>query len=140
MGFAEVLDGMLMVAAKGGIWIAMISPQCPTVGAQSIFPRPFPSPMPARPRVPSLCALGRLRGFCAALRHNFALPCARAFFGVFVFSLPSRRISKGARRLMSGHNKWSTIKRKKGAADAKRSKAFSRIIKEIVVAVKEGGE
>lgn len=40
---------------------------------------------------------------------------------------------------MSGHNKWSTIKRKKGALDAKRSKSFSRIIKEITVAVKEGG-
>ncbi len=40
---------------------------------------------------------------------------------------------------MSGHNKWSTIKRKKGAADSKRSKIFSRIIKEITVAVKEGG-
>lgn len=40
---------------------------------------------------------------------------------------------------MSGHNKWSTIKRKKGALDAKRSKIFSRIIKEITVAVKEGG-
>jgi YebC/PmpR family DNA-binding regulatory protein len=40
---------------------------------------------------------------------------------------------------MSGHNKWSTIKRKKGAIDAKRSKAFSRIIKEMTVAVKEGG-
>jgi YebC/PmpR family DNA-binding regulatory protein len=40
---------------------------------------------------------------------------------------------------MSGHNKWSTIKRKKGAADAKRSKIFSKIIKEITVAVKEGG-
>ena len=40
---------------------------------------------------------------------------------------------------MSGHNKWSKIKRKKGVADAKRSKAFSRIIKEITVAVKEGG-
>jgi len=40
---------------------------------------------------------------------------------------------------MSGHNKWSTIKRKKGAADSKRSKFFSRIIKEITVAVKEGG-
>lgn len=40
---------------------------------------------------------------------------------------------------MSGHNKWSTIKRKKGALDAKRSKAFSRIIKEITVAVKEAG-
>ena len=40
---------------------------------------------------------------------------------------------------MSGHSKWSTIKRKKGAADAKRSKIFSRIVKEIHVAVKEGG-
>ncbi|PKP22462.1 MAG: YebC/PmpR family DNA-binding transcriptional regulator [Bacteroidetes bacterium HGW-Bacteroidetes-21] len=40
---------------------------------------------------------------------------------------------------MSGHNKWSTIKRKKGALDSKRSKIFSRIIKEIGVAVKEGG-
>lgn len=40
---------------------------------------------------------------------------------------------------MSGHSKWSTIKRKKGAADAKRSKIFSRIIKEINVAVREGG-
>jgi YebC/PmpR family DNA-binding regulatory protein len=40
---------------------------------------------------------------------------------------------------MSGHNKWSTIKRKKGAADAKRSKIFSRISKEIQIAVKEGG-
>ena len=40
---------------------------------------------------------------------------------------------------MSGHSKWSTIKRKKGAADAKRSKIFSKIIKEITIAVKEGG-
>lgn len=40
---------------------------------------------------------------------------------------------------MSGHNKWSTIKRKKGAIDAKRSKMFSRITKEITIAVKEAG-
>lgn len=40
---------------------------------------------------------------------------------------------------MSGHSKWSTIKRKKGALDAKRGKVFSRISKEITVAVKEGG-
>ena len=40
---------------------------------------------------------------------------------------------------MSGHSKWSTIKRKKGAIDAKRSKIFSRIVKEIQIAVKEGG-
>ena len=40
---------------------------------------------------------------------------------------------------MSGHNKWSTIKRKKGANDAKRSKIFSKIIKDITIAVKESG-
>lgn len=40
---------------------------------------------------------------------------------------------------MSGHNKWSTIKHKKGAADAKRGKAFTKIIKEITVAAKLGG-
>jgi len=40
---------------------------------------------------------------------------------------------------MSGHSKWSTIKRKKGALDAKRSQIFSKIIKEITVAVKENG-
>jgi YebC/PmpR family DNA-binding regulatory protein len=40
---------------------------------------------------------------------------------------------------MSGHNKWSTIKYKKGAADAKRGKLFSRLIKEISMAAKEGG-
>jgi len=39
---------------------------------------------------------------------------------------------------MAGHNKWSKIKRKKGALDKKRSKAFTRILKEITVAVKEG--
>lgn len=40
---------------------------------------------------------------------------------------------------MSGHSKWSTIKRKKGALDSKRSKIFSKIIKEITIAVKENG-
>lgn len=39
---------------------------------------------------------------------------------------------------MSGHSKWSTIKRKKGALDAKRGKIFSRLSKEITIAVKEG--
>ncbi|MDR2338886.1 MAG: YebC/PmpR family DNA-binding transcriptional regulator [Deltaproteobacteria bacterium] len=41
---------------------------------------------------------------------------------------------------MSGHNKWSTIKYKKGAADAKRGKLFSRLIKEITMAAREGGD
>lgn len=40
---------------------------------------------------------------------------------------------------MSGHSKWSTIKRKKGAADAKRGKIFSKLAKEITVAAKIGG-
>ena len=40
---------------------------------------------------------------------------------------------------MSGHSKWSTIKRKKGANDAKRGKLFTKIIKEITVAASVGG-
>ncbi|MEG0894402.1 MAG: YebC/PmpR family DNA-binding transcriptional regulator [Oscillospiraceae bacterium] len=40
---------------------------------------------------------------------------------------------------MSGHNKWSTIKRKKGANDAARAKVFTKIGREITVCVKEGG-
>jgi len=40
---------------------------------------------------------------------------------------------------MSGHSKWSTIKRKKGALDAKRGKIFTKLIKEITVAARLGG-
>ncbi len=40
---------------------------------------------------------------------------------------------------MSGHSKWSTIKRKKGANDARRGKIFTRLIKEITVAARSGG-
>ena len=40
---------------------------------------------------------------------------------------------------MSGHSKWSTIKRKKAATDAKRGKLFTRLLKEIQVAAKAGG-
>jgi YebC/PmpR family DNA-binding regulatory protein len=40
---------------------------------------------------------------------------------------------------MSGHNKWSSIKHKKGAADAKRGKIFTKIIKEITLAARLGG-
>lgn len=40
---------------------------------------------------------------------------------------------------MSGHSKWSTIKHKKAAADAKRGKIFTRLAKEITVAAREGG-
>ena len=40
---------------------------------------------------------------------------------------------------MSGHSKWSTIKRKKGAADAKRGAIFTRLAREIVLAARDGG-
>jgi len=40
---------------------------------------------------------------------------------------------------MSGHSKWSTIKRKKGAADAARGKLFTKVIKEITIAARDGG-
>jgi YebC/PmpR family DNA-binding regulatory protein len=41
---------------------------------------------------------------------------------------------------MSGHSKWSTIKRQKGAADAKRGQLFTKLAREIIVAVREGGD
>src|ERR1700730_5688017 len=40
---------------------------------------------------------------------------------------------------MSGHSKWASIKHKKGAADAKRGKVFTRLIKELTVAARAGG-
>ncbi len=40
---------------------------------------------------------------------------------------------------MSGHSKWSTIKRKKGKADAERGKVFTKLIKEITIAARDGG-
>lgn len=40
---------------------------------------------------------------------------------------------------MSGHSKWSTIKRRKAAVDAKRGKIFTRLIKEVTVAARDGG-
>ena len=41
---------------------------------------------------------------------------------------------------MSGHSKWATIKHKKAALDAKRGKAFTRLIKEITIAARSGGD
>lgn len=41
---------------------------------------------------------------------------------------------------MSGHSKWSTIKRKKGAADAKRGQLFTKLAREIEIAAREGGD
>src|SRR5215831_2665598 len=41
---------------------------------------------------------------------------------------------------MSGHSKWATIKHKKAALDAKRGKSFTRIIKEIMIAARTGGD
>ena len=40
---------------------------------------------------------------------------------------------------MSGHSKWSTIKRKKGATDAKKAKVFAKLAREIGIAVRAGG-
>src|SRR5213592_3280026 len=43
------------------------------------------------------------------------------------------------RRRMSGHSKWSSIKHKKGAADAKRGQLFTKLTRALIVAAKEGG-
>src|SRR5215213_7239883 len=45
----------------------------------------------------------------------------------------------GGLRIVSGHSKWSTIKRKKGAADAKRGALFGKLSRAITVAAREGG-
>src|SRR5260370_9893523 len=41
---------------------------------------------------------------------------------------------------MSGHSKWATIKHKKAALDSKRGKVFTRVIKEIMIAARNGGD
>ena len=40
---------------------------------------------------------------------------------------------------MSGHSKWATIKRKKAVTDAKRGKVFTKLIKELMIAARDGG-
>jgi YebC/PmpR family DNA-binding regulatory protein len=58
--------------------------------------------------------------------------------------LPARRgapvYSPGVFSKMSGHSKWATIKHKKAATDAKRGKIFTRLIKEIQIAARSGGD
>src|SRR3954447_19008354 len=53
---------------------------------------------------------------------------------------PVGTLSEVAEVLMSGHSKWATIKHKKGALDAKRGKIFTRLIKEISMAARGGGD
>src|SRR6266550_1840839 len=53
--------------------------------------------------------------------------------------VPPRIRGEGKGGSMSGHSKWSSIKHKKGAADAKRGKLFSKLSRAIIVAAKEGG-
>ena len=53
------------------------------------------------------------------------------------FPPADRLVPSGAS--MSGHNKWSTIKHKKGKLDAKRGKLFTKIIRELTTAAREGG-
>lgn len=54
--------------------------------------------------------------------------------------MKSCRVRNAAeRQTMSGHSKWATIKHKKGAADAKRGKIFSKIAKEMTIVAKSGG-
>src|SRR5512137_1454811 len=62
----------------------------------------------------------------------FLLPCPPS-------QEADRRVPRRWRSDMSGHNKWSTIKHKKGKADAKRGKIFSKLVKEITVSARMGG-
>src|SRR3974390_1814919 len=63
----------------------------------------------------------------------------QAFFWLAWVRTTGTHTSCLTRSLMSGHSKWATIKHKKGALDAKRGKIFTRLIKEISIAAKNGG-
>src|ERR1700761_8225854 len=65
--------------------------------------------------------------------NSIALPAALAPVPVW-----REFLSRGSQ--MSGHSKWATIKHKKAALDAKRGKAFTRLIKEIMIAARNGGD
>src|SRR5438445_3461769 len=81
-------------------------------------------------------------------RRNPNSSATRAIiYFVFIRFLMSGRASSAANQsslrevtTMSGHSKWATIKHKKGALDAKRGKVFTRLIKEISMAAKSGGD
>src|SRR5712664_1982373 len=62
--------------------------------------------------------------------------------GILVLGIPPSLNSFLSPRFfeMSGHSKWATIKHKKAALDAKRGKSFTRIIKEITIAARNGGD
>src|SRR5205807_5877490 len=59
---------------------------------------------------------------------------------IITSSFPILRSGLPERSHMSGHSKWATIKHKKGALDAKRGKLFTRVIKQITVAARNGGD
>ena len=62
-----------------------------------------------------------------------------AIFGLLTVETGIQRHMKGTIQTMSGHSKWHNIQKTKGAADAKRSQTFTKIAREIIVAVKTGG-
>lgn len=64
-----------------------------------------------------------------AVRYNFTQDAQFGYVYAYVMEIPT----------VSGHSKWATIKRKKGALDAKRGKIFTRLGREITVAAREGG-
>src|SRR5438270_9764486 len=71
-----------------------------------------------------------MRGRCVATE-------GRLWYNRDYVIFPTLRRKRGV--TMSGHSKWATIKRKKGAADAKRGQLFTKLTREITVAAREGG-
>ena len=74
------------------------------------------------------------------IRFYFFISSLNTFVGIQVFKVViSFSIIIITEEFMSGHSKWSTIKHKKAALDAKRGKVFTKVIKELMVAAKSGG-
>src|SRR5579871_3403289 len=83
-------------------------------------------------------AVGRL----GVLASHHAIICVRLHLFEAPVALPTGEPCAfiETRFIMSGHSKWATIKHKKGALDAKRGKIFTRLIREITMAAKSGGD
>ena len=74
------------------------------------------------------------------IRFYFFISSLNTFVGIQVFKVViSFSIIIITEEFRSGHSKWSTIKHKKAALDAKRGKDFTKVIKELMVAAKSGG-
>src|SRR3954452_10799823 len=112
-------------------WSSRAAPSLCVASSSARLASPTPAPAsrcwPSSKASRCCCATAR----SSSRRSTRSSPTTRASISGFSTSC--------GRRPMSGHSKWSSIKHKKGAADAKRGKLFSKLARALIVASREGG-